>query len=155
MKSSYAGLCLNPGWLRILGWFILRLCPIILEFRMTRVQRRRLFLLFWDNFLVYHPTNHPTNHPGVILAYGLVAAIWTRFTLDLHKNTAKFQVIAVILPWDHPGIILGSSWWHPGIILPWPRRVLAKRLVKAIILVSSCPGSWLVPSSWHHPGNLK
>ena len=44
---------------------------------------------------------------------------------------------------------------HPGIILPWPGWAWVKRLVKAIILVLSCPGSWLVPSSWHHPGNLK
>ena len=58
-------------------------------------------------------------------------------------------IVGLFRIWDD---LFGPS--HPGIILPWPRRVLIKRNKKAIILVSSCLGSWLVPSSWPHPGIL-
>ena len=66
-----AGLLANPGWLRTLGWFIIRLCPIILQITMTIVQRIFVFV-FLLLFPLHHPGHHRSSrsHPGFLPQLG-------------------------------------------------------------------------------------
>ena len=57
-------------------------------------------------------------------------------------------MIAVILPWDHPGIILVTSWDHPALATAGFGKATCEGNHPGIILPRQLAGAIILASSW-------